>query len=273
MKKLVLTASFGDRPFKEFTIDSQRKYAEKIGADFRVIEEFEVDQKFNDIKIGRKGNTAYLIKLLVIDQAFQEYDRVIWLDDTCIVASNCPDLFQIVPEECFGAHNEGILGWVMADKQTISLYKENNQPNIITSQSYFNTGIMVLTKQYHEPLFTDDMILTLGKKGHFANGYPEQTYLNYLVAKYGFGFFPLPSLFNRMSVNFSSIEGVRVNYDDYTPFQTRVAAEMTDFSFLKENTTRIGMLNGAYLYHITSMYSPDRRYDLIKRLYEIKVDK
>lgn len=272
MKHLVLTASFGDRPFKEFTIDSQQKYANKIGADFKCIEEYEVDPAFNVIPLGRDGNTAYLIKLLVIQQALERYDRVIWLDDTCVVSNDTPNLFQVVPVDLFGAHNEGILGWVRADQQTIDLYESNGLPNIITSQNYFNTGVLVVSRA-HQPLFSDDLILKLGAKGHFKNAYPEQTYLNYLVALYRIGFFALPSIFNRMAVNFEHLEGERVNYENFKPRQTGAASMIRDFSFLDDKNTRIGQLNGAYIYHITSMYDPQPRYDLIKKLHQIKVDK
>lgn len=271
MKNLVLTASFGDRPFKKYTIDSQQRYAEKIGADFRCVEEFDVDDRY-DFPIGRKGNKAYLIKLLVVQQALEEYDRVIWFDDTCVVSSDTPNLFDIVPYELFGAHNEGILGWVLADEQTKSLYERHDMPNIITSQNYFNTGVMVVS-QHHQTIFSDNVIIKLGQLGHFKNAYPEQTYLNYLVAKHRLGYFALPSIFNRMAVNIPEIEGERVNYETFKPKQTFIAANIKRFNFLNENTTQVGMLNGAYIYHITSMYEPQPRYDLIKKLYEIKVDK
>ena len=272
MRHLVLTASFGDRPFKQFTIDSQQKYAEKIGADFRVIEEYEVDEKFNAIPLGRGGNTAYLIKLLVIKDALTEYDRVIWLDDTCIVSNDTPNLFDTVPVELFAAHNEGILDWVLADQQTKSLYKRNGLHNVITSQNYFNTGVMVISK-VHSSLFKDDIILNLGERGHFKNSYPEQTYLNYMIAMHRIGFFALPSIFNRMAVNLEEILGERVNYETFKPAQTTIAKEITTYEFLNDKNTKVGQLNGAYIYHITSMYSPERRYKLIQKLHQIKVDK
>lgn len=272
MKTLVLTASIGDRPFNQFTIDSQQKYAAKIGSDFKCITEYEVDPKFNEIEIGRGGNTAYLIKILVINDALEQYDRVIWLDDTCVVSANTPNLFDIVPYELFGAHNEGILDWVMADVQTKELYEENGFPNIITSQGYFNTGVMVVSK-IHQQLFSDDIILKMGVQRHFANAYPEQTYLNFLIAKLRLGFFALPSIFNRMVVNVDELEGVRVNYETYTPRQSGFAGMFTQFNFLNAENTRLGQINGAYIYHITSFYKPDKRYKLIERLHQIKVDK
>lgn len=272
MKLLVLTASFGERPFKKYTIDSIKKYAQRVGAEFKCVEEYDIDPKFNDIPLGRGGNTAYLIKLLVIRDALQEYDRIIWFDDSCVVSSDCPNLFRTVPYELFGAHNEGILDWVMSDQQTKNLYKSIGMDHIITSQNYFNVGVMVISSA-HRLLFDDALILKLGREGHFKNGYPEQTYLNYLVAKYRVPFFPLPSIFNRMAVNLGEIEGKRVNYETFEPRETYVAKSLTNFEWLNEKTTEVGKLNGAYVYHITSMYQGEGRYNLIKKLYEIKVDK
>lgn len=272
MKKLVLTASFGDRPFKQYTIDSIQKYANKIDADFRCVEEFEVDPKFNSIPLGRGGNTAYLIKLLVIRDALVEYDRVIWFDDSCIVTSDCPDLFQTVPYKLFGAHNEGILDWVLADQQTKGLYERNGIKDVITSQNYFNSGIVVVSKD-HAALFNDDLIVTLGNAGHFKNAYPDQNYLNYLIANNRIPYFPLPSIFNRMAVNLAEIKGKRVNYETFEPIETGVAKSIQKFGWLNEENTKVGQLNGAFIYHITSMYEGEGRYNLIKRLHEIKVDK
>tara|TARA_Y100000385_G_scaffold264240_1_gene297443 strand:- start:1226 stop:2044 length:819 start_codon:yes stop_codon:yes gene_type:complete len=270
MSNIVLTVSLGDRPFKKFTIDSQQKYAKRIGADFKCIEDFKVDPKYNNIQLGRGGNTSYLIKLLVIQEALEKYDRVIWLDDTCVVSSNTPNLLDIVPSELFAAHNEGILEWVMADKQTKDLYEKNNIQNIITSQNYFNSGVMVISKA-HKPIFNSETIIDLGEAGHFKNAYPEQTYLNYMISKYRVGFFALPSIFNRMAVNLEEFEGERVNYETFTPMQTRLAELLENFNFLNKVNTKVGKLNGAYIYHITSMYKPKQRFNLIKRLYEIKV--
>ena len=272
MKKLVLTASFGDRPFKQFTIDSIQKYADKVGADFRCVEEYEVDPKFDSIPLGRGGNTAYLIKLLVIKDALTEYDRVIWFDDSCVVTADCPNLFETVPYKLFGAHNEGILDWVLADEQTKKIYERSGIHNLITSQNYFNSGVMVVSKD-HVNLFNDDLIVTLGNAGHFKNGYPDQNYLNYLVAKSRIPCFALPSIFNRMAVNLPEIKGKMVNYETFEPIETGVAKSIKKFHWLNEQNTEVGKLNGAFVYHITSMYEGEGRYNLIKRLHEIKVDK
>jgi hypothetical protein len=272
MKLLVLTASIGDRPFSKYTIDSMQKYAKRIGAEFKCVTEFQRDSRYDVIKFTGKRQSVFIDKLLLIQREIDQYDRIIWMDDTCVVAHDTPNLFKIVPYELFGAHNEGILSWVTCAKSTIKRYENTSFKDIITSQSYFNAGLMVISGA-HRNLFDDDLIIQLGKNGHMYDAYVDQTYLNLLVKNYNVPFFALPSIFNRMAVNVAQIKGKRVNYDNYEPIETAVAIKLENFDFLNEENTTVGANNGAFIYHITSIYDTDQRYKLIKKLYEIKVDK
>ena len=274
-KTLVLTATIGgNRPFSEFTVDSQRKYADKIGAEFIHVEEFEVGDEYNDIKIGRGGNKGYLVKCLVIQKYFKEYGRILWLDDTCLVSSNTPDLFMLTPPEMFGAHNEGMLDWVAAQTQTINLLANGKLPiNTLTKQGYFNSGVMVLTKEFHEILFRKETIIKFGKAGYWDNGYPDQTYLNLAVSLYKKGFYALPEHFNKMVLVPENIYDGCTHYHNYTGRELAVAKEVTKFHWITDKTTEIGHLHHAYIYHITSFYKPENRTNIIKRLYDLKVRK
>ena len=272
MKKLVLTASIGQRDFNKLTIDSIEKYAKKIGADYRYIKEYEVDDKYQNIPIGRKGNKGYLIKLLVIGDALKEYDRVIWFDDSCVVASDCPDLFNVVPTETLGAHNEGIVEWVSADKVTKKFYEHHGMKNYINYKNYFNSGVMVLSKS-HIDLFSEENIINFGEKGHMSNGFVDQTYLNFLVGVFRTPFFALPSIFNRMSVCIPEYKGKFMHYEEWNATEFTLAANLSNFGWLSKESVSAGMHNWAYVYHITSMYPSTPRMNLIEKLHELKVDK
>ena len=272
MKLLVLTASLGDRPFAQYTLDSMQKYADRIGADFKSITEFQRGPEYDSIVVAGGRQSVFIDKLLIIQRELKEYDRVIWMDDTCLVSSDTPNLFDIVPYELFGAHNEGTLDWVTCAHSTIEKFKSIKEFDVIVKQCYFNAGMMVISKA-HEHLFADALIIRLGEAGFMNDAYVDQTYLNLLVRKLNVPFFALPNIFNRMAVMVENFEGEKVNYETFKPRQTYAATRINNFSFLNKKNTAIGGSNGAYIYHITSIYSTEQRTALLKKLYEIKVDK
>ena len=278
MKNLILTISIGNRPWSDLSIDSMQKYAKRIGAHLEVIRKYNVHKKFN-FKMGLNNNPAYLIKLLAINDAFKKgYDRIIFLDDACIVSEDCPNLFKVVPKQLFGVHNEGSISWVKSSVATIKSWESKGDGfrNVATPQNYVNVGVMVMSKEYHRDIFNHDKIIEHGEQGFFHNGYPEQTYINWMLNYYRRGVFHLPSIFNKMVLLPNRLNNKRVNYENYTIEEVKWAClphfwHQGDFSWLTKDNTKIGDVAGAFIYHITSIYEESCRNSLIKRLHEIKV--
>jgi lipopolysaccharide biosynthesis glycosyltransferase len=269
MKKLVLSVSIGNRPFTKYTLKTIEEYAYKIKADYKLISEYKVPEEYNDIPIGRNGNTVYLVKLLVVQDYLKIYDRIIFLDDSCIVNTDYPNLFDIVPYNFLGANNEGVLEWPTAATKTIDLFNRSNLPkNILTKHDYINTGILVISK-HHSELFSKNNILSLGKKKFFANAWPEQTYMNYVLSAFTIPVFYLPHHFNRMSVHKERLEE-RVNYSNYTIDHLREQVHTyKDFDFLTKEMILPGKTNHAFIWHLTSFWKDSPRTKLAKRLFEI----
>ena len=269
MKKAVVTLSIGDRPFTEYTLKSIKEYAEKIDADYIEVLEYDVPERYDSIPTGREGNMAYIAKLLVIRDYLEIYDRIIFLDDSCVVNSDCPNLFDIVPVNFIGANNEGVLEWPKAAQATIDLFNMSKlTKNILTKHDYINVGVMVFSKE-HRFLLSDERIINLGKLGYFNNGWPEQTYLNYLLSKDNVPVFYLPHHFNRMNVHKEKL-GERVNYSNYTLDQRREQYwQYKDFDFLIPQDILPGRTNHAFIWHLTSFWEDRPRFLLAKRLYEI----
>jgi len=270
VKKLVLTISIGDRPWFEHSSKSIRLYAEKIGADYKELTKFDFDTSKYDFKIGRGNNKSYLAKILAIQNELLTYDRIIFLDDTCVVARDCPDLFNVVPYNFFGAHNEGILDWVLADQQTIQLYEDNNLPNLINSQTYFNSGVMVLSRA-HARVFSDEYIIKLGKAGHFNNGYVDQTYLNFAIKVLSIPYFALPCEFNKMLLNHETWRGKSLSYQTFTSEESKVAMLSKKILHINQETIKPGRINHAFIYHITSAHDTEMRINVIKKLCDLTV--
>lgn len=270
MANAVVTLSIGDRPFFEYTSKSIKEYANKIGADYHSVLEYKVPSQYKDIKIGRThyaNNEAYFIKLLVIRDFLEKYDRVIFLDDTCVVNTDCPDLFNIVPRNFVGAHNEGILEWPDAALVAKDIFNELDLPaNFLAKHDYINTGVLVFSKE-HLSLLSDKSIIELGEQGLFNNECPEQTYLNYVLLKNNTPTFFLPHHFNRMHIH-KEKPGERVNYTNYTLEQQREQL-YEDFDFIDIDYIQPGRTNHAFIWHIVSFYRPKYRVKLIKRLYNV----
>lgn len=134
-------------------------YARRVGADF--------------ISLQGESPSPYLAKFRLHD-LFTVYERIIFIDTDAIVRPDCPDLFDVVAPEAFGA-------WLA------STLTSRFAPAIIRIQQalgdlgwrdpYFNSGVLITSRQ-HRAAF-DPYI-------EYTDEYPDQTLLNYRVRKHGF---------------------------------------------------------------------------------------
>jgi hypothetical protein len=100
------------------------------------------------------------------------YDRILYMDTDIVVTDGCPDIFEVVPEDAFGAWfpNPMIPGR-FADR--IARVQEV-LGDIGWRENYFNSGVMVVSR-LHQPIFENP--------GDYADDFFEQTQLNYRVQK------------------------------------------------------------------------------------------
>ena len=89
-----------------------------------------------------------------------------------------------------GIFNEGLFTNRMASLQeAVVAYKE--QIDKWDGRSYYNTGVMVLSKQHRILFKTPEVLHDLGMF--------EQGYLNLKIIKDGWNIFELPYIYNRMN--------------------------------------------------------------------------
>jgi len=183
--RAVVTTCFGESYTKlsEKTHPSIKAYANKIGADFIVINEKKLSKKFPHYE-------KFQIKDL-----FKDYKRIIYMDMDLIVRPDCPDLFEIVPEHQFGIFDEGKFipspMSILRDacmKYGISLSKWNG--------AYFNTGVMVFSR-IHKDVFEYPK-----EEYDLVGGYPhyEQPYINLKLISGKYEIYDIGYKFNRMSL-------------------------------------------------------------------------
>lgn len=177
--KAVVTLCIGDaNQLGKITHPLLKAYADRIEADFIVI---------NTPKLNL--NYIHYEKYQIYD-LLNDYERIIYLDTDIIVSPKCPDLFEIVPEEQFGAFvvskhtyfHDGAIKDIQKLLGDISWKRE-----------YINNGVMVIAK-CHQELFqkNNELLVWASEKRNF----PDQTILNYHLQKLGIPIYDIGYKFN-----------------------------------------------------------------------------
>lgn len=179
MKTLVLTIAMGEyhQKMAEITHPLIKSYAEKIGADFKVISE----QKISE-------TTPHWEKFQIYDFS-KTYDHILFLDTDIIVRNDCPNLFELVSHEKIGAFNES--PFARREKKIMDKVTRAYDKTLADWDGrYFNTGVLVLSKT-HQKFFK--------KPEKEVDDFYEQSYLNLVFALEKTPMFELDFRFNRMA--------------------------------------------------------------------------
>ena len=154
MNKAVVTVAIGEKykAIADLTHPSLKTYADRIGAEF--------------ICIDTPSNTPHWEKFQLY-RLLTNYSRIIYLDTDMIIRDDCPDLFALVPEFGLGIFNEGRF-----DSRFESLreaYKAYDNPFPTKwDGSYYNTGVMVLSRRHRFLFKLPPRVASLGM---FEQGY------------------------------------------------------------------------------------------------------
>lgn len=174
----VMTISMGEayQRIAAITHPSIKAYADKIGADFVVIDKQKVSE-----------TSAHYEKFQIYD-LLNKYSRIIYIDTDAIVRPDCPSLFDVVSHSAIGMFDEGaIMDRTDAMRGVCKDYGEEIKK---WDGQYYNTGVMVVSR-IHKQIFK--------KPPKEAWNFYEQSYINLRVIKGGVRVHPLDQRFNRMS--------------------------------------------------------------------------
>ena len=158
MKKAIVTVCIGNRyeEIAKITHPTIKQYAEKIGAEFIVINQpsrYPHWEKFE------------LYNLLI------KYNRIIYLDTDIIVRDDCPDLFEMIPETKIGLFNEG--RFASREGSLLEACKHYEKDIEKYDGTYFNSGVMVISRQHRSLFKIPSKVVSLGMF--------EQGYLNMIL--------------------------------------------------------------------------------------------
>ncbi|CAO4167872.1 hypothetical protein [Methylorubrum aminovorans] len=133
--KVILVPARGQRAERELelTLPFTQDYAKAIGADCFVI--------------GNKSSVpATRLKGEALEIA-TSYDRALVIDADIIIRNGSPNIFEIVPEDCLGVYPEGRTfpreAWC---HDLNELYGLDDK---LGAEEYFNTGVMVFSRQHY----------------------------------------------------------------------------------------------------------------------------
>ncbi len=253
-KNLILTLSLGlTRNFIDSTKNNLKRYADKTNSDFVIItDDSDVINDFNnqfnfDIKVGRKNGKAYVLKIYLIYKYLEIYDKVLWLDDTCLIKVDTENLFDITNNFDIAGYNEGINIDLKSWKYDKNFIKQKMN-FILDTTKYINSGVVIYNKTIRDHFSPQNIIKHIVL---LESAYPHQAFLNYLIQKYNLSLYLLDESYNTMFLN----TGYNLDEKKILPEQINL-----DNIIIEKNK----------IFHITGFYT--NRFDLLVKLNEIFIN-
>lgn len=184
------------------------RYCEKYNLPLEVITE----KQYNIKKYENICNFNFFEKNQVYE-LFDKYNRILRLDWDLIINFNCPNLFDIVPENKIGVVCED-LGSRKKDRISRIETIQNKLGDLNWSEGYINTGVVLASKQHREIFHTslEDIELVENLNLRVSK---EQTFFNYLVRKYNFKIYDLKYKFNHTKMFSEAWNGYAHRYNSY----------------------------------------------------------
>ncbi|EIQ01651.1 LPS:glycosyltransferase [Opitutaceae bacterium TAV1] len=173
MRAALVTLAVGEVPETRWSHPVFRAYAQRHGLEFVVIDEWRV-RKGGWFTPKRKRAQ---FEKLQLHRLLGEYDRVIFFDADILIHPECPNLLELVPDDCLGAVSDeqadgGGETWKRRDDLDRAQKALGTLPAERAAEPYFNTGVMVLSAGYRAVF---DPARCWPPKGRWR----EQTGINY----------------------------------------------------------------------------------------------
>lgn len=185
MSNLVLSIAIGEnyKGIADITFPFIEDYAKKVGADC-------------ELSISQRVSSSYPYwEKFIIKDLLDKYERILYFDIDVLIRKDCPNLFNIIPENKLGMYNEGLLTTALERGEHTevmnNVFKEYGEefPRLWDGR-FYNSGVMMVPKSQRD-LFI--------KPVHemFAH-YWDQAYLNMIILLKEIDVFDITYKFNRM---------------------------------------------------------------------------
>ena len=188
----VVVIAIGNYPEWKAAKPSIVAYCKKYHLPLEVI----TTTKYGIEPFDKFSNSVNLFEKNQIYELFDKYDRILRLDFDLIISPNCPNLFDIVPEDKIG----GVFEDVRIARESRRSMMKNIQVHLgdlLWESGYLNAGVIVASKQHRELFHTT---LEEIEEVQTIEGIttPEQDYLNYVIRELGFEVYELSYRFNHI---------------------------------------------------------------------------
>ncbi len=190
MRVGVVVVSMGDRPWWPIALSWLNLYCRKHSYDLVVARQPLVTH-LQLSQFDRFQNYGRAQKL-GIARFFSAYDRVIQIDDTCLVSPATPALADIVPEDVIGCWVAGP-GNNKFDSYTSKHQAIYQRGKPLAKESFYNSGMTVYSSK-HAILF--DQTTIPWDKIRADKWFPTQGYLSDRCEREGFALHDLGNAFN-----------------------------------------------------------------------------
>lgn len=183
MRAIVTRSDENIREMSDMTHPFLKAYAEKCQADFIIYD--------HEPPIMTADNRPHY-RITKGAETLKEYDRILFIDSDVLVNPDCPDIFDVVPEDCIGS--------IFEDKGSRKKYRrrwiqdvQKKWGEVCWTDGYTNAGVFVVSS-CHSGIFDDH-------DGEYwlANGSAD-IHLSYMARKHGYKFFELPFIWNHMTM-------------------------------------------------------------------------
>lgn len=185
MSKLLITtrADEGVRHFSGISHPIFKEYANRVGADFQVL---------SHLSSCTVGDGKWHFRILKHYDLFEEYDRILHLDTDMLLKPDCPNLFEVVPEDTIGTIYEDV-GSRQSHRRNLMTKAQYKFGNVGWFRGYINTGTF-MTSKIHKDIFQ------LIDNQYWTGFGFDDVHLGYLIKKYGFKVTELPYQYNHMAM-------------------------------------------------------------------------
>lgn len=222
-KRLIVTrADENHKEVSEITHPIIKRYADKCGADFVILD----DPK--DLHMH--------YRILQIYPMFEMYDKILSLDTDIFILNRCQNLFEVVPSGLIGSIYED-QGSRKEDRRLRIKAVQKKNGDVGWSVGYINTGVTLFPKECKEIFRYDD------KKDLWDGLGFDDVWLGYQTHKLNYTIFELAYTYNFMSMfseswnnNTSRFHANIIHYagNGFYPLKSRMDNIKEDYIILKK---------------------------------------
>ena len=194
--RLILTTSIGDRSFYRHVGGMTSRYANRVLADTLIVR----TALHNASDLHANFDVLYALRYLL-----QMYERILTIDDTILISSKCPDLFEMVPPSALGAvYDSGERDWVKYMQISCLHY---GIARSLCPRRAVNCGLLLLSRSAHLRMLLDldstrHLLVSL-RVVHGIGLWLNQPWWNTRIAKYNVSVFDLPARFNMVGTQYA----------------------------------------------------------------------